>query len=144
MNTWARSMLVTIAVCAVGCGNGTGSADGGSGDAPTRMRTSMVAPSGAACPPGSTLTYESFAEGFFGAYCVRCHSSTLTSSSERNGAPLAFDFDTHAGAEARADEIDTVAAGGPTRINVFMPPNGAMPSDAERDMLGEWLACGAP
>jgi hypothetical protein len=151
MSTWTRWMLVTIATCAAACGSPPSTADAGPepSDAgtdarPARMRTSMAAPSGAECPPGSTLTYESFGEAFFEDYCVRCHSSTLTTSTERNGAPAGFDFDTAAGVELRASEIDAVAAGGPTRINIFMPLGTPAPTDEERDMLGEWIACGTP
>jgi hypothetical protein len=40
--------------------------------------------------------------------------------------------------------IDAMAAAGPERINQAMPPEGAKPSREERELLGIWLACGAP
>ncbi len=142
MSTWTRSMLVTMAVLAVACGPGPTPADPDAG--PERMRTSRVGPSMAACPPMSTLTYESFGEAFFTEYCTRCHASTLTTPTARSGAPPGYDFDTHAGVMMHLAAIDAVAAAGPMRINVFMPLGMPVPSDAERDLLGEWIACGAP
>lgn len=119
--------------------------DGGPVDAGMRMRTSAAGPTGATCPDGSTVTYDSFAQGFFGSYCVRCHSSTLTGSTARMGAPPDVNLDSHAAITPTvAARIDRVAAAGPTRINVFMPISGTAPSDAERDLLGEWIACGTP
>jgi hypothetical protein len=116
--------------------------DATAGDA-GRLRTGAPGPSMAICPPSSTLTYESFGEAFFTAYCVRCHSSTLEAGM-RGGAPLGFDFDTRAGVEMHASRIDRVAAAGPTRVNTFMPLGEPKPTDDERDMLGEWIACGTP
>lgn len=141
MNTWTRSMLVTIATLAAACGPGpTPSGDAG----PERMRTSRVGPTMAACPPGSTLTYDSFGQAFLDVHCVRCHASTLTTPTERSGAPAAFDFDTLASVQMHLAAIDGVAAAGPTRINTYMPLGTPVPSDMERDLLGEWIACGAP
>ena len=97
-------------------------------------------PSGALCPPSSTLTYEDFAAPFMAAYCTRCHSSTLTGAA-RNGAPQAHDFDTLEGILLVADHVDEHAAAGPDSTNELMPPNGAIPTDEERAQLGEWLAC---
>ncbi len=108
------------------------------------MRTVMIAPSMAPCPPGFADTYESFGRDFFANYCENCHSSTHLTPSERQGAPIGYDFDSPEGVRARLDEIDGVAAGGPTRINTFMPMGASTPSDAERDRLGAWIACGAP
>lgn len=109
-----------------------------------RMRSRDLGPSEASCPEGSTLTYDTFGRAFFESYCTRCHASTLVGGTARNGAPDGYDFDSIAGVLAHADEIDAAAAAGPERINEFMPLSAPRPSDAERDMLGEWLACGAP
>ena len=97
-------------------------------------------PTGATCPPGSTLTYESFARPFMESYCTRCHSSTLTGD-DRMGAPLFHDFDTETGILNVAEHVDEEAAAGPNAVNKIMPPDGAEPSEAERFQLGEWLAC---
>jgi uncharacterized membrane protein len=97
--------------------------------------------SGAVCSAaGAALTYESFGRPFMEAYCTRCHSSTL-SGAARNGAPAAHDFDSLAGILVVAHHIDQKAAAGPAATNRAMPPDGSLPTDAERAQLGEWLAC---
>lgn len=98
------------------------------------------APSGATCPPDSTLTYENFAVPFMAAYCTRCHSSERMGAA-RDGAPEAHDFDTLEGILAEADHIDEYAAFGADSNNEIMPPSGATPTAEEREQLGEWLAC---
>jgi mono/diheme cytochrome c family protein len=80
---------------------------------------------------------------FMASYCTSCHSSTL-SGADRNGAPDDHDYDTLDGILLVADHIDEHAASGPDAANDEMPPSGPMPSDAEREMLGAWLACEAP
>ena len=97
-------------------------------------------PTGAACPPGSPLTYDNFARPFMEAYCTRCHASTL-SGEARMGAPLFHDFDTESGILDVGDHIDEEAAAGPNAVNELMPPDGARPTEMERFQLGEWLAC---
>ncbi len=102
------------------------------------------APSGAVCPPGSTLTYETFTRDFMGTYCTRCHASSI-GRTERNGAPSHHDFDTLAGIRATPTEhLDEQAAAGPAHVNTAMPPTAPKPSTREREQLGEWLACGMP
>lgn len=87
------------------------------------------------CPePGTDLTYDNFGAAFFAAHCNRCHSSASA------GAPRAFRFDTLQDVRAHASRIFVRAAG----PNVTMPPGPDDPPAAERDMLAEWLACGAP
>ena len=97
-------------------------------------------PTGSECPPGSTLSYESFGADFMEAYCTDCHDSDLHGA-DRNGAPLYHDFDTFDGIIVVADHIDEWAAAGPDATNTLMPPEGDAPSDEERLQLGEWLAC---
>jgi uncharacterized membrane protein len=97
-------------------------------------------PSGAVCPPESTLTYENFGQSFVTSYCTHCHSSELTGA-DRMGAPLEHDFDTLAGILAVAGHVDEYAAAGPDSTNEAMPPSDPKPTLAERQMLGEWLAC---
>ena len=106
--------------------------------------TAVLGPAtGATCPPASTLTYASFGQVFMESYCTRCHSSTL-SGADRNGATAFHDFDTRLGVLQVADHVDQAAGSGPNATNDQMPPDGAMPSLAEREMLAEWIACGAP
>lgn len=102
-------------------------------------------PSGTSCPPDSTLSYETFGQAFMAQYCTRCHSSSLAGAA-RNGAPSDHDFDTLEAIRAvGADHIDRAAAAGPAGVNTVMPPAGnPQPSEEERRLLGEWLACGMP
>jgi uncharacterized membrane protein len=125
-----RLFAVHVMVCvAIGCGGDDDDHEG--------------QPTGAECPPASSLTYDDFGREFMTEYCVRCHASTL-SGAARNGAPSDHDFDTVEGVRLFADHIDEVAAAGPDATNTEMPPSGPAPSQAEREQLGEWLACGAP
>jgi uncharacterized membrane protein len=101
-------------------------------------------PSGATCATGSTLTYANFAQNFMTTYCVSCHDSAKTGAA-RNGAPAFHDFDTLAGIKNVSNHVDEYAASGPASTNETMPEgDGPVPSLAERQMLGEWIACGAP
>ena len=100
-------------------------------------------PTEAECPPASTLTYESFGKPFMEAYCTRCHSSELVGE-DRNGAPSFHDFDTIYGIRVVSDHIDETTAAGPAAVNDSMPPDGDRPSLEERELLGQWIACGMP
>lgn len=97
---------------------------------------------GTTCSPGSTLTYDNFGSSFMASYCTRCHSSSL-SGAPRQGAPDGHDFDSFAGILAVAEHIDEYAAAGPGGTNTEMPPTDPKPTLAERQELGEWLACEA-
>jgi uncharacterized membrane protein len=94
--------------------------------------------SGATCD--ASLTYDNFAAAFMASYCTSCHSSAL-SGADRNGAPTGHDFDSLDGILLVADHIDEHAAAGPDASNELMPPTDPRPTDAEREMLGAWLAC---
>lgn len=95
--------------------------------------------SGATCPSGSTLTYDTFGKKFMESYCTRCHKAGSTDTE----AAAKGDYSTLAGVQAHRDAIDSEAAAGATRTNTGMPESSPTPSDAERKQLGEWLACGA-
>jgi hypothetical protein len=99
-------------------------------------------PTGSTCPPGSTLSYESFGRPFFDRYCQSCHATTVTGP-DRRGAPATRFYDTVDRIRNDAD-IDPQAAAGPDAFNEVMPPSRPRPTDEERFLLGEWLACGAP
>jgi len=90
------------------------------------------------CPPDSPLTYESFGEPFFSSWCTGCHSSQLTGDARRK-APAGFDYDSLASIRQWLPQIYQYAADS----NSMMPPAGG-PSAAERQNLGDWIACGAP
>src|SRR4051812_31954498 len=90
---------------------------------------------GATCPPSSTLTYETFGKAFFEANCNRCHSA-----STKGQSPL---YDNDGLIRANAKKIDEQAASGPDATNDQMPNDGDI-AKADREKLGQWLACGAP
>ena len=98
------------------------------------------APTGSVCPSDSTLTYDNFGRAFMESYCTRCHSSELRRA-DRNGAPLYHDLNTLTDILAVADHVDEYTAAGPDAVNELMPPDGDMPTRAERFQLGEWLTC---
>jgi hypothetical protein len=89
------------------------------------------------CPSeGTTLTYEDFGAPLLARHCNGCHAANSTN---RRGAPVDVTFDA-------IDEVRALAG------FVFdrsveadsMPPGPEGPTRAEREALGEWLACGAP
>lgn len=108
---------------------------GGGGDTPSEASTS-----GATCPAGSTLTAATFGDAFLATYCTGCHGSPPI-----GGAPAHSNFTSIVVVRDHLGLIDQRAAAGPTRTNTAMPPVGSLaPTPAERQQLGEWLACGAP
>jgi uncharacterized membrane protein len=88
------------------------------------------------------VTYANFGQTFMTTYCTPCHSSQLKDLA-RNSATVGYDFDTQAGVQQRLEAIDKEAASGPSATNTFMPLTSSRPSEADRQKLGEWLACGA-
>ncbi len=98
--------------------------------------------SGATCPTANAPTYDAFARPFFATYCTGCHSASVVS---RYGAPPGLDFDTEDEIRRHAGEIDAEAAAGPDATNTDMPdmtgPVRMQPTDAERQQLGQFLAC---
>ena len=97
---------------------------------------------GAHCPSTRAPTYAGFGRAFFASYCTGCHSAA---SRDRHGAPSGIDFDDEAHVKYFAHAIDIEAAAGPDSVNTDMPdmtgPVHAAPTLAERETLGEFLAC---
>jgi hypothetical protein len=90
------------------------------------------------CPDDSALTWENFGGPFVLTWCTGCHHSELPADVRQN-APFAINLET-------ADLVRTNAARVWARAadqNATMPPAGA-PALEERELFGEWLACGAP
>lgn len=88
------------------------------------------------CPSeGTPLTYESFGKGFINGYCQPCHGSSVD---DRRGAPPNYTFDDYDQVLELKDRVFARAAAG----NDSMPPGPDDPSEAEREQLAEWLACG--
>lgn len=88
-----------------------------------------------ACSREPPLTWANFGAGFTQKHCLACHSSLLPAEL-REGAPMGVDFDTYEAVIQWRDRIDarSVPADG------GMPPGGG-PSEEERALLAEWLAC---
>lgn len=90
------------------------------------------------CPDDSDLTWENFGGPFVLTYCTGCHHSELPADVRQN-APYAINLETVELVRQNADRMWARAAD----QNATMPPAGAA-ADDERELLGEWLACGAP
>lgn len=89
--------------------------------------------SAALCADQPPISWEDFGEGFFTTWCQACHSATTT---ERNGAPTALNFDTVADIRQHRALIDrTVLDEG------SMPVGGGL-SETELLMVELFLWCG--
>lgn len=89
----------------------------------------------------STVTVKGYAELQNGAFtkCTNCHSSALTTPTERQSATAGYDYDTYEGAKKFPDRIEARVEKGD------MPPAGsAALTAAEADDLINWSACGTP
>lgn len=136
-HTFTLEKLVLAATLFVfASGHGGGCCSGGDAEV-------LGPPTETTCPPSSTLTYANFGQPFMTQYCTRCHSSTLTGDA-RMGAPAFHDFDTQLGIQQVANHVDQTAGSGPASTNQSMPPSDPRPTPEERQMLAEWIACGAP
>jgi uncharacterized membrane protein len=121
-------LVLCFGTCLLGCG-APGTHPASTAQQPTSL-------SARACPEGSLLTYDNFGGPFFSNWCTGCHGSAVA---KRQGAPDGIDFDTLEGIRASAARIWARAAD----ANATMPPAGG-PEAEERELLGEWLACGMP
>jgi hypothetical protein len=85
----------------------------------------------------SFLRYDNFGAPFMANWCRSCHSAALPADM-RQQAPVEINFDSLS--DVRRWQL---AIEHSTAQTAAMPPAGG-PSSAERDMLVEWLRCGAP
>ena len=85
----------------------------------------------------SFLRYDNFGAPFIVNWCRACHSAD-TPPDMRQQAPADVNFDTLSEVRRWSLEIRITAGQGSS-----MPPAGG-PSAEERQMLVEWLGCGAP
>jgi len=85
----------------------------------------------------SFLRYDNFGAPFLANWCRACHSADLPADMRQN-APAGVDFDSLGDARRWWFEIERTARQGGS-----MPPAGG-PSASERDLLVEWVTCGAP
>ncbi|HET9596594.1 MAG TPA: hypothetical protein VFP65_13485 [Anaeromyxobacteraceae bacterium] len=91
-----------------------------------------------------TLTYSNFGQAFFSSWCTRCHGTTV-SGPDRHGAPSDHNFDSLAGVQVWAKQIDQMAGMNPTGSvrNSQMPPlNEPAPGDDDRQRLACFIATG--
>src|SRR4051794_37931887 len=79
----------------------------------------------AACPPTSTLTYANFGQDVIDTNCLDCHAGKESPN-----------LSTQAAIQRHASKILDMAV-----YTDAMPERASMPL-AQREMLGEWLACG--
>ena len=79
------------------------------------------------CPSDSTLTYQSFGSVFLSENCLSCHASKQTPT-----------LTTQVAVQANKAAIIGAAV-----TSSAMPRDGSL-STEERQLLGEWLTCGAP
>jgi hypothetical protein len=136
MKTWYSRMVVAAALLGSQMGHGGGCCH--------EAGPIFGPPTESVCPPTQTLTYANFGKPFMENYCTKCHSSQLVGA-QRMGAPSFHDFDSLFGIKAVSEHIDETTASGPASTNDGMPPEEEkQPSLAERQMLGEWIACGMP
>jgi uncharacterized membrane protein len=87
----------------------------------------------------SFLRYDNFGSPFIVNWCRACHSAELPAGM-RQQAPAEINFDSLAEIRRWAVEIKLTTGDG---AGASMPPAGG-PSPGERQMLVEWLGCGAP
>jgi hypothetical protein len=126
--------LLALALVGPGCG----------GSDPPEHQHDEGEGSGATCPPSGAPTAQDFGNAFMANYCTSCHSVNVKGAA-RGGAPENVNFDTAEDVRTWAMEIDEHAAAGPHGTNTEMPPAPlTAPTQAEREKLGQWLACGAP
>jgi uncharacterized membrane protein len=85
----------------------------------------------------SFLRYDNFGAPFMANWCRSCHSAALPADM-RQQAPVEINFDSVSDVRQWQTAIERS-----TTQTALMPPAGG-PSFAEREMLVEWLRCGAP
>ena len=120
MRSWL-SLLVVVAAC----GNDVGVPPG----------EELPTPDPDECKT-SYLDYGNFGAPFVSNWCRGCHSASVPAGM-RQRAPLAVNFDTEAQVLEYRERIAARALG----TKPTMPPAGG-PSDEERALLAEWIACG--
>lgn len=101
-----------------------------------------ASPTNSTCPTSNAPTYGSFGSDFFTKYCTDCHSANSTN---RHDAPSDVNLDTLADIQKHLEDIDLTAAAGPNATNTSMPELDQKvtmePTQAEREMLGQFIAC---
>lgn len=120
----ALALIAGLALGAAGCS----SDEGGGGEPPPD-------PNSQRCQE-STLTYQNFAAPFVITWCRGCHGEAQPVAMRQN-APVGVNFDT--AEQVRGSSVRIMARA--TGEEATMPPVGG-PTDEERALLAEWIACG--
>lgn len=87
-------------------------------------------------------TYQSFARPFFAAWCLHCHSSSLKTPAQRNGAPEEYNWDVEPVVRANLDRIRQQV--GVYNTMPLLDGRDALPTCDERRRLIRWIDAGAP
>lgn len=125
-------LAALLAACVVACGTDPVAGDGhqgGGGDTIVPVDPDTCAT--------SYLTYENFGDPFVASWCRGCHSSEVPVGM-RQKAPDDVNFDEVGDVRTWGAQISAKVTG----AEPSMPPAGG-PSDDERALLAEWIACGA-
>src|SRR5689334_6672320 len=129
------SILLASALSAGACGDSTpedggGGADAGGGGADA---------GGGGQAAGACADVKPYSElGSVFAKCTNCHSATLVTPTDRQAAPLGFDYDTYEAATAHPAETRSVVESGAAPI----PPTTLTPT--EKSALLLWIDCDMP
>ena len=94
---------------------------------------------GRACPDEVDLSWETVGAQIMLDHCAGCHVDPDAAGGDGLTPPKGLDLTSHAEVQANLSLIYTWAADD----NRAMPPADTM-TEAERWLLGDWLACGAP
>jgi hypothetical protein len=138
---------IFVVALAFGCGGGTPS--------PTEPPTPQDGAIVNGCPSlvnpvaqrGESIggdTWTTFAKPFFATWCLRCHSSTLTTAAQRNGAPDGLNWDVESTVRANLARIRQQAGVLNTMPLRDATINDPQPSCDERRRLIRWIDAGAP
>ncbi len=135
------NITTIILLLLMACGAGTGEVENSSPSLtpqPAGIKTREIPSPDSSCFVGSNLNYENFGHSFVIEYCLACHSENLTGA-HRFGAPDDLNFDTAIAIKAWRSRI----------LDMFVVKDphqrlGRVPSASEKEMVKEWLDCGAP
>jgi hypothetical protein len=127
----SSALALSLALALAGC-------IGGGDESPAPSEGPYASLADRPCPEDSFLTWENFGDPFMRDWCTGCHSADLAAD-RRAMAPVEINLNHLDEVRAQMDLVWIRAAD----QNQTMPPAGG-PHTLDRELLGEWLACGAP
>src|SRR5262245_26694464 len=128
---WTLTLLLFLAAC----GDDDATPPDAAPDAPGSC---AVLGAKQAMPGDAVGTFSDVAAPFFTANCTRCHS-TAKVGTDRNGAPVGYDWDMESAVRNNLLLIRDMVG-----VKQQMPPSGQKPSCADRLKLVRWIDGGAP